>query len=155
MNALTIPEVFSNIDFYKENYLSIISDSAQYYTEVENAHIHVWPIGEIKLHLGDLLQLWFSEKWLINSPCQLFLEDATRKLHREAKQSLQRDHDLYLYQLEGSALSGSNRSKVWSESEQKSLVVSLDSVFKYYCIYKGTDQPIFSAQHIQPFKSAV
>ena len=39
MNTLTIPEVFSNIDFYKENYLSIISDSAQYYTEVENAHI--------------------------------------------------------------------------------------------------------------------
>ena len=72
------------------------------------------------------------------------------------KQPLQRDHDLYLYQLNGSALSGRNNSKVWSVSEQKKLSISLDSVFKYLCIYKGTSRPDVSLSALtKSFKSAV
>lgn len=129
---LKIADIFSNFDFYQTHYLSIIADSQQYYTPVESAFIGVWPVGNIPLYLGDLLQLWFSEKWLINSPIQLLLENYSNG----RKQPLQRNNDLYLYQLCGSALSGRNNSKVWSRSENKTLAVALDSVFAYLLIYK-------------------
>ena len=64
------------------------------------------------------------------------------------KKPLQRDHDLYLYQLAGSALSGSNRSRVWSVSEQKQLRVELDFAFRYLCEYKGTSQPTVSKSEL-------
>ena len=129
---LKIADIFSNFDFYQTHYLSIIADPRQYYTPVESAFIGVWPVGNIPLYLGDLLQLWFSEKWLINSPIQLLLENYSNG----RKQPLQRNNDLYLYQLCGSALSGRNNSKVWSRSENKTLAVALDSVFAYLLIYK-------------------
>ena len=152
MHTLTIAEIFSNLSFYQDNYLSIIQDSVQYRTVVEDAYIQVWPVGTEQLYLGDLLQLWFSDKWLINSPCQLLLESYSSG----RKKPLQRDHDLYLYQLNGSALSGRNNSKVWSVSEQKKLSVSLDSVFKYLCIFKGTHRPsIFHDSLIKNFKTAI
>ena len=108
-----------------------------------------WPVGCTDLYLGDLLQLWFSERWLVNSPCQLLSTQSTTTL----KKAVQREHDLYLYQLSGSALSGSNRSKVWSAAEDKSLDVSLDSAFKYYCIYKGAERP--DASKLKTFKTAI
>lgn len=129
---LKIADIFSNFDFYQTHYLSIVADPQQYYTPVESAFIGVWPVGNIPLYLGDLLQLWFSEKWLINSPIQLLLENYSNG----RKQPLQRNNDLYLYQLCGSALSGRNNSKVWSRSENKTLAVALDSVFAYLLIYK-------------------
>lgn len=137
MNTLTISDLFNHLSDYQNQYLSIISDPEQYYTAVESAYIDVWPVGRTDLYLGDLLQLWFSERWLISSPCQLL----SVQTEHSVKKFFQREHDLYLYQLSGSALSGSNRSKVWSVSEGKSLDVSLDSAFKYYCIFKGAQRP--------------
>lgn len=152
MHTLTIAEIFSNLSFYQNNYLSIVQDPAQYRTAVEDAYIQVWPVGTEQLYLGDLLQLWFSDRWLVNSPCQLLLDSASNG----RKQPLQREHDLYLYQLNGSALSGRNNSKVWSVSEQKQLSVSLDSVFKYLCIFKGTHRPSISQNTlIQNLKTAL
>ena len=152
MHTLTIAEIFSNLSFYQDNYLSIIQDPQRYQTAVEDAYIQVWPVGTQVLYLGDLLQLWFSDKWLINSPCHLLLDSYSNG----RKQPLQRDRDLYLYQLNGSALSGRNNSKVWSVSEQKKLSISLDSVFKYLCIYKGTSRPEVALSALtKSFKSAV
>jgi hypothetical protein len=71
MNTLTISDIFANLADYQDQYLSIISNPEQYYTPVESAYIDVWPVGYTGLYLGDLLQLWFSERWLVNSPCQL------------------------------------------------------------------------------------
>ena len=137
MNTLTISDIFANLSDYQDQYLSILSNPEQYYTPVESAYIDVWPVGCSYLYLGDLLQLWFSERWLITSSCQLL----TVPTDKTAKKSFQREQDLYLYQLSGNALSGSNRAKVWSISEGKSLEVNLDSTFKYYCIYKGAKRP--------------
>lgn len=153
MNTLSIPEIFANISFYKENYLSIISNQDQYQTPVTGAYVNVWPLGHQDLYLGDLLQLWFSEKWLINEECRLHAEhkDDGRQF------SLQREHDLYLYQLAGSALSGNNRSKVWSVSEQKELSVSLNSALKYYCFHKGSQRDLCLTQRqlLNALKTAV
>ena len=152
MTTLTISDIFSHLNDYKKNYLEIISHPDQYFTPVEAAYIHVWPLGHIPLYLGDLLQLWFSEKWLIDEPCLRLSDhpDDGRKL------PLQRSADLYLYQLSGSALSGSNRSQVWSISEQRQVRVSLSSALKYYCIYKGTNhQQLDRKQLIQALKSAI
>ncbi len=137
MNTLSISRNFFSNSYYQEHYLSILSTPEQYYTAVEGAFIHVWPLAPQDLYLGDLLQLWFSEKWLIQSTCQLLSDHPDNG----TKKPLQRDHDLYLYQLAGSALSGSNRSRVWSVSEQIHLCVALDSAFRYLCEYKGTSKP--------------
>lgn len=152
MNTLSISEIFSNFQFYQENYLSIIANPIEYHTPVASAYINVWPVGHVDLCLGDLLQLWFSEKWLINSPVLRLFDhpDDGRKI------PFQRDHDLYLYQLAGSALSGSNRSRVWSKSEQKHYRVNLDSVFRYFCEYKGTSRPEISKKELlQAFKTVL
>ena len=152
MNTLTIPEIFSNFDYYQTHYLAIIADAEQYHTPVQYAYIDLWPVGRTDLYLGDLLQLWFSEKWLINSPClRLFNHpDDGRKI------PFQREQDLYLYQLAGSALSGSNRSQVWSRSEQQFIRVIVDSPLKYYGIYKGTDRFSLDRQQLlASLKSAI
>lgn len=152
MNTLTISQIFSNFSYYQENYLSILADQSQYQIPVEEAYVDVWPLGHRQLSLGDLLQLWFSQKWLIDVPCRL------RQEHKDdgRKTSLHRQQDLYLYQLAGSALSGSNRSKVWSLSEQKVLSVELDSALKYYCFQKGSNRINLSdTQLIRALHSAI
>ena len=152
MNTLSISDIFQNLDYYKTHYLSILSHPDQYFTPVENAYIRVWPLGYIDLFLGDLLHLWFSEKWLINDSCLRLGE------HKDdgRKTSFQRENDLYLYQLAGSALSGSNHSQVWSQSENKAIHVSLNSVFQYYANYKGTSaHKLDRKQLLTALKSAV
>ena len=66
MNTLTISDIFANLADYQDQYLFIISNPEQYYTPVELAYIDVWPVGYTDLYVGDLLQLWFSERWLVN-----------------------------------------------------------------------------------------
>lgn len=145
-----MPKSFQIFLFIKIIIFRLFKIQNGYQTAVEDACIQVWPVGTQPLYLGDLLQLWFSDKWLINAPCQLLLDSYSNG----RKQSLQRDHDLYLYQLNGSALSGRNNSKVWSRSEQKKLSVSLDSVFKYLYIYKETTRPEDTLIIEKPLKSA-
>ena len=144
MNTLSISDIFSNFSYYQEHYLSILANPEQYATPVQGAYIQVWPLAHQDLYLGDLLQLWFSEKWLIQSSCQLLSDHPDNG----TKKPLQRDNDLYLYQLAGSALSGSNRSRVWSLSEQKILRVELNSAFRYLCEFKGTSRPEVSKSEL-------
>ena len=153
MSTLTISQIFENFSFYQENYLSILQNPEQYYLQVQHAHLNVWPFSEKKLYLGDLLQLWLSEKWLIESDCRL-LSNSDIKIK---PQTVQRTQDLYLFQLSGSTLSGSNHAQVWSISEQKILYLSLDSVFKYYCYFESIERPVHdfaigSKGHLQNFK---
>ena len=146
MNTLTIPKIFSNFSFYQENYLSILQNPEQYHIEVEHAYLDVWPFSEKKLYLGDLLQLWFSEKWRIDSNYRLL-----SNLEAQFKpKSIQEEHDFYLFQLSGSTLSGSNHAQVWSVLEQKIRYISLDSVFKYYCYFESIERPKAYPQN--PFK---
>ena len=152
MNTLTIPEIFSNFSYYQENYLTILKKPQQYHIEVAQAYLHVWPLSEKKLYLGDLLQLWFSEKWLINSACQLLSTTEAQS----SKKQIHKTQDLYLFQLTGSTFSGVNHSKVWSVSEQKELHVSLDSVFKYLCYFESIERPAFNQQDDQKtFKKVI
>lgn len=83
-----------------------------------------------------MLQLWFSGKWLIDSTCQLVLENPSKN----TKQSIQRQSDFYLFQLTGNVLTGANKAKVWSVSEQKIITLSVDSVFKNLCYYASIRQ---------------
>ncbi|WP_236765705.1 hypothetical protein [Acinetobacter junii] len=63
MTTLRIESIFSNFSFYKQNYLNIINDPSQYYQVVESANIHFASFSDERLYLGDLLQLWLSDKW--------------------------------------------------------------------------------------------
>ena len=117
MNTLTIPQIFSQLSFYQDHYLEIIQDSAQYFTPVAGAEIRLWPLATKQLYLGDLLQLWFAEKWLVEKERQ------------------------YIYELAGNLLTGSNQSKVWQASAKETQVLSVANVSKHYFEYRALTQP--------------
>lgn len=43
MKTLTIASIFSNFDFYQQNYLNVLTQSESYYTPVEDAWIDAYP----------------------------------------------------------------------------------------------------------------
>ncbi len=130
MSILSISEIFSNLRFYQDNYLSILSHPDQYYCKVSEAYIQVWPFSKQDLYLGDLLQLWFAEKWLIHSTQTTFAHNLI------ADQSQERVADLYLYQLHGNALTGKNQSIAWSVETHTPQVIQVQGVLQHFCEYK-------------------
>ena len=132
MNTLTVRDIFQNFSFYQQHYHSILADPQQYQTIVENAVLDVWPFSSKNLYLGDLLQLWFSQKWLINQPCHIAHNQAIQDL---LEPLFQRD-DLYLYELHGNAFLGKAVAKVWSVSEQREIDLILESSLQYYSTYR-------------------
>lgn len=132
MNTLSITDIFKNLAFYQAHYQSILSDSNQYHTLVEDAVLSVWPLSSKNLYLGDLLQLWFSQKWRVDQT----LNTQNNKIFREVIHTANQDDELYLYHIEGNALLGRGVAKGWSISEQCAYEVTLESSLQYYCTYK-------------------
>lgn len=133
MNTLSIPKIFQNLAFYQEHYLSILAQPDQYNIPVESAYIDVWPFARMHLCLGELLQLWFSEKWVIQ-PTQKSLIGLELNLETVP---VQLSNDVYLYQLSGNSFTGKNKSKAWSCSKKQDLDLNIDSVFRNLCEYKA------------------
>ena len=133
MNTLSIPQIFQNLSFYQDNYLSILADPKQYKIPVESAYIDVWPFARIGLCLGDLLQLWFSQKWLIQ-PLEKNLIELELKL---SSSPVQLPDDVYLYQLSGNAFTGKNCSQAWSCSKKQDLDLRLVSLLRHLFEYKA------------------
>jgi len=93
MTILNIQSIFSNLSFYQQHYLEIIQDAAQYYTPVEHSFINTFPFKQQALYLGDLLQLWFGNKWKIQTAKDLLSQKNTLTVDEHAP--------LYLFQLGG------------------------------------------------------
>ena len=132
MNTLSISDIFKNLAFYQAQYPHILKDKHQYQTVVQDAVLDVWPAKQKQLYLGDLLQLWFSQKWLVNLDCTLRQTDKAFPPLFNPK--IQRD-DLYLCELHGNGVLGKGVAKVWSVSEQQILEVELEGCWQYYCTY--------------------
>ena len=138
MNTLSISQIFSNLAFYKENYLSILSDPKQYQFSVIDAFIEVWPFKKESLCLGDLLQLWFAQKWLAKAPIdyqfELFLNVDDRESNSEK--------DLYLYAITGNILTGRNETWAWSLKNNQTVTLQIDNVLQNYCTFKACQYPV-------------
>ncbi|ATO19968.1 hypothetical protein BS636_10040 [Acinetobacter sp. LoGeW2-3] len=134
MNTLTIPQIFSQLSFYQENYLDIIQDATQYFTPVADAKIRLWPLAAKQLYLGDLLQLWFAEKWLVEQERQFSFEVFLNAPEPQPK-------DLYIYAISGNLLTGSNQSRVWQASVEQIQSLSVANVSKHYFEYQALTQP--------------
>lgn len=136
MYTLTIPQIFKNISYYQNQYLNILENPELYFTSVEGASIDVWPFGYHALYLGDLLQLWFGDKWIEhfgNEPLiNTILRDRTQ---------IDPSFDHYIYAIAGNALTGQNTTQSWSNSIGQSIELSLDKVSQYYCVFKGLTRP--------------
>ncbi len=138
MNTLSISQIFSNISFYKENYLSILSDPKQYQTPVAEAFIQVWPFKKESLCLGDLLQLWFAQKWLAKAPIEYHFE-----LFLNAEDDRKdADKDLYLYAITGNILTGRNETLAWSLKNNQTVNLQIDNVLQNYCTFKACQCPV-------------
>ena len=144
MNTLSISQIFSNIVFYKENYLSILSDPKQYQTPVDEAFIQVWPFKKESLCLGDLLQLWFAQKWLAKAPIEYQFEVF---LNAE-DDSTNKEKDLYLYAIKGNILTGRNETLAWSLKNNQTQTLQIDNVLQNYCTFKACQYPL-KQQHSQ------
>lgn len=151
MNTLSISQIFSNISFYQTNYLSLIQDPIQYFTPVAGAEIKLWPLATQQLYLGDLLQLWFAEKWLVEQERQFSFE-----LFLNAADLAPEQKDLYIYAICGNLVTGANQSQVWQASQQKNQNISLANVSKHYFEYRALSQPkptSLAAQQAQVIES--
>src|SRR5690606_21335375 len=111
MNTLSIPQIFSQLTYYQENYLQIIADPAQYYIPVTDAHIKLWPLAQQSLYLGDLLQLWFEDKWLVVTEREFSFE-----VFLNADYLKEQSRVLYIYASSGNLLTGTDLSEAWQAS---------------------------------------
>ncbi len=123
MTILNIQSIFSNLSFYQQHYLEIIQDAAQYYTPVEHSFINTFPFKQQALYLGDLLQLWFGNKWKIQTAKDLLSQKNTLTVDEHAP--------LYLFQLGGELFLGANTALAWSVAEQKVVSVQVKSIWQY------------------------
>ena len=136
MKTLSIPQIFSQLTYYQENYLQIIADPAQYYIPVTDAHIKLWPLAQQSLYLGDLLQLWFAEKWLVETERQFSFE-----VFLNADYLKEQSKELYIYAISGNLLTGTNQSKAWQASTAQIQDVELANVSKHYFEFQGLSRP--------------
>lgn len=142
MNTLSIPEIFSQFSYYQENYLSLIQQPELYYTVVEGAFVSVRPFAAVQLYLGDLLQLWFSEKWLVQSKPESWISAYFSAQTEEQER-------VYIYALEGQLWSKPLQAQAWSKSQHAACTVQLEHTLKYYCYYKALSAPQYKLKPVQ------
>lgn len=142
MNTLSIPEIFSQFSYYQENYLTLLQQPEHYYTPVEGAQVSVRPFATVPLYLGDLLQLWFSEKWLVESARQSWIESyfSTETDTQER---------VYVFALEGQLWSKPLQAQAWSQAQNTVCEIKLERTLKYYCYYKALSTPQFKVDPAQ------
>lgn len=135
MNTLTISQIFSNINFYQTNYLNIIALPQQYYIPVHGAVIDVWPFKSQQLFLGDLLQLWFAEKWKheVESNFNFFSQQNSDTEFQDA----------YIYAIHGNLFTGSNSANIYSISEKSLSEVKTNQLRKFIFEFKALTRPKF------------
>lgn len=137
MSFLSISSLFDQFKFYQQHYLNILQDPQLYYTPIEGAEIGVWPLKPQQLFLGDLLQLWLSEKWLVSlQPAfrfELFLGDS-------APQKLQVEQ-FYILAIQGNLLSSQHTALVWSVNQQHIQEIELDQFYRHIIEYKALTRP--------------
>ena len=134
MTTLTVAEIFQNLPFYQSNYDAILNQPEYYQTEVQDAVLDIWPASSKKLNLGQLLQLWFSQKWLVNQSYKLVQK---KNSFSDLLSPQIKSDDLYVFHLTGNALFGKSTAKVWSVSEQRIIEVEVEEALKYYCTYRS------------------
>lgn len=140
MNTLTIPQIFSNIAFFQANYLNIIADHQQYFVPVEGSIIDVWPFKKQQLFLGDLLQLWFAEKWKHVDQSE-FKFNLNQKLNAQS-------HDAYIYAIEGNLFTGSNSVNIFKVSDQCCYETETEQLRKFIFEFKALSRPKSKECHV-------
>ena len=138
MHTLTIAQIFSNLPAYKDQYLNILHSTELYYTEVEGAFIHVWPFKKQALYLGDLLQLWFAEKWTVTLEQRYILEQ-----YLAAQDVIKASNNTaYIYAIRANSFTGQNQTQIWSTHLSQSQSVITEDTLKYSCEFLACDRPL-------------
>lgn len=142
MNTLSISQIFSKLDYYQENYLSIIHSPEQYYTPVLDAYVHVWPLKKQALYLGDLLQLWFAEKWIVTPAQHYILEQ-----YLAAQDVIRAKNNIaYIYAINANSFTRQNKTQIWSTHLSQSQTVVTEDTVKYYCEFLACERPLLQQQ---------
>lgn len=137
MYTLTISQIFFNLGFYQNHYLNILQSPDQYFTEVEGAYIDVLPFKKQSLYLGDLLQLWFAQKWQVAISPAFEVEQYLAAI--DVQTTL--DQPAYIYAITANLFNGSNQTQVWNLSSEQPQQRVLDSSLKNYCEFLACHRP--------------
>ncbi|WOE31635.1 MULTISPECIES: hypothetical protein [unclassified Acinetobacter] len=133
---LKIATVLKNLSLYQVQYLDILQDSKLYFSQVEGAYLHIWPFQPIPLYLGDLLQLWLSDKWIEHLGHKPLINTILRS-HTQIDSS--QDH--YVYAIEANLLTGKNHVVSWSKLLGQNQYLDLTNALQYYCVFKALKRP--------------
>nr|WP_228128831.1 hypothetical protein [Acinetobacter junii] len=137
MTTLRIESIFSNFSFYKQNYLNIINDPSQYYQVVESANIHFASFSDERLYLGDLLQLWLSDKWTEHQ-----LKTLTKSHYLLPTQDgVNGQNSLFLFAFKKHSLFKQAYAYAWNTLENKVQEIALNESFPFYCHYLTLSRP--------------
>ncbi|MEC8057291.1 MAG: hypothetical protein VX136_09290 [Pseudomonadota bacterium] len=137
MPILHIQDIFSQFKFYQAQYLDIVRDPALYYQPVEDAHIPFSIVSEEKIYLGDLLQLWFGDKWTEHQV--KVLNDVNHGLWTQLSECWY--NSLFLFAIERKGLFAKTSALAWSTEEQQIKEITLDQTLPYYCHYLSLERP--------------
>ena len=133
MNTLRISHILNHLQHYQAQYLNILNCADQYYIPVEDAYINLWPIGRIDLCLGDLLQLWFSQKWSLQQYAGFFEFQIDQK-------SI--ENNSYLFQIKGNLFKAENQCIAFSLQDQQTITLTSQYGLKFWAEYKALSRPV-------------
>ena len=138
MHTLTIAQIFNDFDLYQAQYQNILQDPQQYYIPVQAATLEIWPFPKKNLYLGDLLQLWFNQTWLINQVSES--KHAIETQHNWfAKTSVQQH--IYAFAISGNVVLGKTYLACWSVEQQCIISLEIEQSLKYVWTYQLLQKP--------------
>ncbi|MHA3048724.1 hypothetical protein [Acinetobacter sp. ANC 4641] len=142
MPFLRIQDIFANFQFYKENYLSILKNPQSYYQAVADAGIHFAILSEQKVYLGDLLQLWFGDKWTEHQAKQLQQGESN---YWQPVQQDSASSDIFVFAIQGQGIGKHAKALAWSQHDAQIREIYLDRVLPYYFNFIALERPKHSA----------
>lgn len=139
MSALLIQDIFSQFDNYRSEYLTILQNPELYYQHVQDAKICFAKYSEEKVYLGDLLQLWFSQKW---TDQQIHaLDDLTYSSSKFKHAHSHQNTQFFIFALGREGLFSKNLAWVWDSNHHTYHQIELPQILPFYCHYLSVKRP--------------
>lgn len=147
MSSLTLEQqnlqFIHHLDEIYQHETQILADPHLYYFHLESWYVGASPVGRYDAYLGDLLTLWQTDHfWLNTQPKVTHLIEGWSNGRKESRSNPQ---GLRVFNVAGSALSGTNSALAWEQHTQEFIKFTAPSVF-------GTLRSLKNHAELRPFK---
>jgi hypothetical protein len=136
MPILHIQDIFLNLNFIKLNIWILCVIPLCIISRLKMLTF-ISIVSEEKIYLGDLLQLWFGDKWTEHQV--KVLNDVNHGLWTQLSECWY--NSLFLFAIERKGLFAKTSALAWSTEEQQIKEITLDQTLPYYCHYLSLERP--------------